>query len=111
MVFKIYEGISCSSFYDKECDVIVHNKIFFLYNPIKFLAILYPKSLVNLVVEVGTWYIVTRSYYPYIILITIPSICFWLSSIQLWYSLYLHSYTVWAYWGQVNCVNIGSGNG
>ena len=27
---------------------------FFLYNPIKFLAILYPKSLANLVVEVGT---------------------------------------------------------
>ena len=25
-----------------------------LYNPIKFLAILYPTSLVNLVVEVGT---------------------------------------------------------
>ena len=29
-------------------------KNIFLYNPIKFLAILYPKSVVNLVVEVGT---------------------------------------------------------
>ena len=29
-------------------------KIFSLYNPIKFLAILYPKSLANLVVEVET---------------------------------------------------------
>ena len=29
-------------------------KIFFLYNPIKFLAILYPKSLANLEVEEGT---------------------------------------------------------
>ena len=28
-------------------------KVFSLYNPIKFLAILYPKSLANLVVEVG----------------------------------------------------------
>ena len=49
-VFKICEGISCSSFYVKEFDVIVHEK----YNPIKFLAILYPKSLANLVVEMGT---------------------------------------------------------
>ena len=29
-------------------------KVLFLYNPIKFLAILYPKSLANLVAEVGT---------------------------------------------------------
>ena len=29
-------------------------KVFSLYNPIKFLAILYLKSLVNLVVEEGT---------------------------------------------------------
>ena len=29
-------------------------KKYFLYNPIKFLAALYPKSLTNLVVEVGT---------------------------------------------------------
>ena len=28
-------------------------KVFSLYNPIKLLAILFPKSLVNLVVEVG----------------------------------------------------------
>ena len=53
MVFKICVAISCSSFYVKEFDVIVHKSIF-LYNPIKFLAILYPKSLANLVVEVGT---------------------------------------------------------
>ena len=56
MVFTICEGISCSSFYViyvKEFDVIVH-KVFSLYNPIKFLAILYLKSPANLVVEVGT---------------------------------------------------------
>ena len=51
MVFKICERISCSSFYVNEFDVI---KTFSLYNPIKFLAILYPKSLANLLVEVGT---------------------------------------------------------
>ena len=54
MVFNIYKGISCLSFYVKEFDVIVHKKVFSLYNPIKFLAILYPKSLANLVDEVGT---------------------------------------------------------
>ena len=53
MVFEICEGIWCSSFYVKEFDVIVYKKVFSLYNPIKFLAILYPKSLANLVVEVG----------------------------------------------------------
>ena len=58
MVFKIYEGIWCSSFYVKEFDVIVHKNIS-LHNPINFLAILYPTSLVNLVVEVGLG-IVTR---------------------------------------------------
>ena len=52
IVFKICEGISCSSLYVKEFDVIVHKK--YLYNPIKFLAILYPKSLANLVAEMGT---------------------------------------------------------
>ena len=46
------EEISCSSFYAKEFDVIV--QVFSLYGPIKFFAILYPKSLANLVVEVGT---------------------------------------------------------
>ena len=55
MVIKICEGISCSSSYVKEFDVIVHKKkAFSLYNPIKFLVILYPKSRANLVVEVGT---------------------------------------------------------
>ena len=29
MIFKIYEGISCSSFYVKELDVIVHKKKYF----------------------------------------------------------------------------------
>ena len=53
MVFKIRGGISCSMFYVMEFDVIVHKKVFFLYKPIKFLATLYPKSLTNLVVEVG----------------------------------------------------------
>ena len=52
MVFKICEGISCSSFSVKEFDVIVH-KIFSLYNPVEILATLYPKSLANLVDEVG----------------------------------------------------------
>ena len=52
-VFKICEGTWCSSFYVKEFDVIVH-KIISLYNPIDFFAILYPKSLANLVVAVGT---------------------------------------------------------
>ena len=56
MVFEICDGISCSLFYVKEFDVIVHKKVFSLYEPIKFLAILYPKSLANLVVEVGTGY-------------------------------------------------------
>ena len=54
MVFKICEGISCSSFYVKEFDVIDHKTYFFLYNHIEVLAILYLKSLANLVVEVGT---------------------------------------------------------
>ena len=53
MVFKICDRISCSSFYIKEFGVIVHKKVFSLYNPIILLAI-HPKSLVNLVVEVGT---------------------------------------------------------
>ena len=53
MIFKICEGISCSSFYAQEFDVIVH-KVFSFYNPIECLAILYPHSLANLVVEVET---------------------------------------------------------
>ena len=56
MVFKLCEGMSCSSFYGKEFDVIILKKVFFLYNPIKFLGIRYPKSPANLVVEVGIWY-------------------------------------------------------
>ena len=54
-VFKICEGIWCSSFYVKEFDVIVHKNIS-VYNAIHFLAILYPTSLANLVVDVGTWH-------------------------------------------------------
>ena len=50
MVFKMCEVISRSSFSVKELDVIVHKKIFSLYNTV----ILYPTSLANLVVEVGT---------------------------------------------------------
>ena len=53
MVFKICERIWGSSFSVKESDVTAI-KIISLYNPIKFLANLYPTSLVNLVVEVGT---------------------------------------------------------
>ena len=53
MVFKICEGISCSSFSVKELDVIVHKK-YFPYILCYILAILYPTSLANLVVEVGT---------------------------------------------------------
>ena len=37
MVLKMCdEGISCSSFFVKELDVIVHKKIFSLYNHVKF---------------------------------------------------------------------------
>ena len=54
MVFRICEAISCSSSYVREFDVIVHKKVFSFYNLIKFLVILYIKSLANLVVEVGT---------------------------------------------------------
>ena len=53
MVFKICEGIPCSSFSVKELDVIVHKNIF-LVQLCLILAILYPTSLANLVVEVGT---------------------------------------------------------
>ena len=42
MIFKICEGISCSSFYIKEFDAIVHKKVFFLYNPIKFWSFFTP---------------------------------------------------------------------
>ena len=48
MVFEICERISCSPFYVKEFDIIVHKKYF------PYITILYPKSLANLVVEVGT---------------------------------------------------------
>ena len=44
----------CSSFYVKELDVIVHEKLFSLYNPIKFWQFCNRTSLANLVVEVGT---------------------------------------------------------
>ena len=56
MVNNFCEWISCSSFYVKEFDVIVHKKYFSLYNPIRFLAIVYPKSLANWVIKVGTGY-------------------------------------------------------
>ena len=52
MVYKICEGIPCSSFSVKELDVIVHKNI---------LAILYPTSLANLVAEVELG-IVARPY-------------------------------------------------
>ena len=52
MVFKICDGISCSSSYVKEFDVIVHKKYFPRIT--KCLAILYPKSRANLVVDVVT---------------------------------------------------------
>ena len=53
IVFKICVGISFYSFSVNELNVIVHKKIS-LHNPIHSLAILYPTSLANLVVEVGT---------------------------------------------------------
>ena len=49
MVFKICEGISCSSFSVKELDVIVHKKYFPYITMFHF-----GHSLANLVVEVGT---------------------------------------------------------
>ena len=54
MVFKICDGISCSSFYVEEFDVIIHKKKSSLYKPIKLLSILHPKPQANLVVGVGT---------------------------------------------------------
>ena len=43
MVYKICEGILCSSFSVKELSVIVHKNYFLsVINPIKFLGILYP---------------------------------------------------------------------
>ena len=60
MVFKICEGISCSSFCVNKLDVIANENYFLLYNSIKFLAILNLASLANRVVEVGTRHIVTR---------------------------------------------------
>ena len=57
MVLKICEGISCSSFYVKEFDVIVHKKYFpcitLLNSAINF-AILYLTALANLEVKVET---------------------------------------------------------
>ena len=52
MVFKI----SRSSFYVKEFDVIIHKKSISLHSHINFFAPLYPKSLVNLEVDLGTRY-------------------------------------------------------
>ena len=54
MVFKICYGILCSSFCVKEFDVIVHKKYVPGITLLIFLAILYPKLLANLVVEMGT---------------------------------------------------------
>ena len=47
-ILEIYEGITYFSFG-------VH-KLFSLYNPITFLAILHPNSLAKVVVEAGTRY-------------------------------------------------------
>ena len=54
LVFKICEGISCSSVYVKEFDVIVDEKYFPCITLLNFLAILQPQLLANLVVEAGT---------------------------------------------------------
>ena len=64
MVFKICEGIWCSSFYVKEFDVIVHKKniSLYMYNHIKFLPFCTPHHY-------RTWWLrwelgkVTRSYW------------------------------------------------
>ena len=53
MVFKICEGISCSSFSVQELDVIVHKK-YFPYITMLHFGHSVPASLANLVVEVGT---------------------------------------------------------
>ena len=50
---QICEGISSSSFCVKKLDINVHEK-YFADNHIKLLDILYPKSLANLVIEMGT---------------------------------------------------------
>ena len=62
MQSKICEGIPCSSFYVKEFGVVVHKKYFACIILLIFLAILYNKSLANLVVE-GEISIITRSYW------------------------------------------------
>ena len=54
IVFKICEGILYSSFYVKEFFMSLFIKSISFYNPIKYLAILYPKLPANLVVDVGT---------------------------------------------------------
>ena len=56
MVFKICEGILCSSFYIKEFDVIVHKMYLYCITLLHFWW-LYPNSPANLVVEVGTRHI------------------------------------------------------
>ena len=54
MVFKMCEGISCSSFSVKELDVIVHKRYFHCMTLSNVGHSRYPTSLANLVVEVGT---------------------------------------------------------
>ena len=75
MVFKICEGISCSSFSVQEYDVIVHNKVvsLYMYNHIKFMFILCPTSLANLATEVGTRH--SHQILLYEITLLVPPFC------------------------------------
>ena len=51
MVFKMFEGISCSLFSVKELDVIIHKQIFSLY-----LTLLnFGHSVPHLTSELGGW--------------------------------------------------------
>ena len=68
---KICEGISCSSSYVKGLDAIVHKNNFPCITILN-LVILYPTSLANLVVEVGTRH-------SHRILFQVP--CWWASSV------------------------------
>ena len=87
MVFKICEGICV--FHSMMRNLIsVFIQVFSLYNPIKFLPSLHPKSLANLVVEVRTRHshqilLVFISYFPEAIEYTYNFIIFLVSLIWL----------------------------
>ena len=51
MVFKMREGISCSSFSVKELDVIIHKKKYFPCITLKYFG----HSVPHLICEPGSW--------------------------------------------------------